>query len=139
AEAMGVLKETHAHARGLQAWDAASFSRGLDAVLAAFAAVRADDSERGHGAIFIASLPRSGSTLTEQVLAAHSQVEASGELRDLPQVLAEESRQRGRHYPDWTASMSGDDWRRLGERYLERTVRWRERKPFFTDKLPGNW
>ena len=139
AEAMGVLKETHAHARGLQAWDAASFSRGLDAVLAAFAAVRADDSERGHGAVFIASLPRSGSTLTEQVLAAHSQVEASGELRDLPQVLAEESRQRGRHYPGWTASMSGDDWQRLGERYLERTARWRERKPFFTDKLPGNW
>ena len=138
-EAMGVLKETHAHARKLQAWDAASFSRGLDAVLEAFAAVRTNGSKRGHGAIFIASLPRSGSTLTEQVLAAHSQVEASGELRDLPQVLAEESRQRGRHYPDWVASMSDGDWRRLGERYLERTARWRERKPFFTDKLPGNW
>jgi hypothetical protein len=73
------------------------------------------------------------------VLAAHSQVEASGELRDLPQVLAEESRQCGRHYPDWVASATDDDWRRLGERYLERTARWRERKPFFTDKLPGNW
>jgi hypothetical protein len=139
AEAMGVLKETHAHARKLQPWDAAAFSRGLDAVLAAFTEVRMDGSERGHGVIFIASLPRSGSTLTEQVLAAHSQVEASGELRDLPQVLAEESRRRGRHYPDWVASISGDDWRRLGERYLERTARWRQRAPFFTDKLPGNW
>jgi Tfp pilus assembly protein PilF len=139
AEAMGVLKETHAHARKLQPWDAAAFSRGLDVVLAAFTEVRMDGSERGHGVIFIASLPRSGSTLTEQVLAAHSQVEASGELRDLPQVLAEESRQRGRHYPDWVASIGGDDWRRLGERYLERTARWRQRRPFFTDKLPGNW
>lgn len=138
-EVMGVLKETHAHARKLQAWDAASFSRGLDAVLAAFATAQADLLERGHGVIFIASLPRSGSTLTEQLLAAHSQVEASGELRDLPQVLAEESRQRGRHYPDWVPSMSDGDWRRLGERYLERTARWREHKPFFTDKLPGNW
>lgn len=139
AEAMGVLQEAHAHARKLQPWDAATFSRELDAVLAAFAAARPDGSERGHGAIFIASLPRSGSTLTEQVLAAHSQVEASGELRDLPQVLADESRERGRHYPDWVPSMGGDDWRRLGERYLERTARWRGRKPFFTDKLPGNW
>ncbi|WIG55540.1 MAG: Tetratricopeptide TPR_4 [Rhodanobacteraceae bacterium] len=139
AEAMGVLKEIHAHARKLQPWDAAGFARGLDAVLAAFAKAAPTASERGRGAIFIASLPRSGSTLTEQVLAAHSQVEASGELRDLPQVLAEESRQRGRHYPDWVASMSDDDWRRLGERYLERTARWRASKPFSTDKLPGNW
>jgi len=138
-EAMGVLKETHAHARKLQPWDAAAFVRGMEAVMAAFAAAPPAIAERGRGVIFIASLPRSGSTLTEQVLAAHSQVGASGELRDLPQVLAEESRQRGRHYPDWVVSMAGDDWRRLGERYLERTVRWRERKPFFTDKLPGNW
>ena len=139
AEAMGVLKETHAHARKLQPWDAAGFARGLDAVLAAFAAAPPAAAERGHGVIFIASLPRSGSTLTEQVLAAHSQVEASGELHDLPQVLAEESRQRGRHYPDWVTSMTDPDWRRLGERYLERTARWRQRKPLFADKLPGNW
>ena len=139
-EAMGVLKETHAHARKLQSWDAAAFARGLDDVLAAFAAATpVAASERGHGAIFIASLPRSGSTLTEQVLAAHSRVAATGELHDLPQVLAEESRQRGRHYPDWVASVAGDDWRRLGERYLERTARWRGGKSFFTDKLPGNW
>lgn len=138
-ETLGVLRETHAHARKLQPWDAAAFVRGLEAVVAAFAAAPAAKSERGHGAIFITSLPRSGSTLTEQVLAAHSQVEASGELRDLPQVLAEESRQRGRHYPDWVAWMTDDDWRRLGERYLGRTARWRKRKPFFTDKLPGNW
>jgi hypothetical protein len=136
---MGVLEETHAHARKLQPWDAAAFARGLDAVLAAFATVPAATSERGHGTIFIVSLPRSGSTLTEQVLAKHSQVEASGELHDLPQVLAEESRQRGRHSPEWAAWMTDDNWRRLGERYLERTARWRKRKPFFTDKLPGNW
>ena len=138
-ETMGVLKETHAHARKLQPWDAAAFARGLDAVLAAFDTAPATYAERGRGVIFIASLPRSGSTLAEQVLAAHSQIEASGELHDLPQVLAEESRRRGRHYPDWVASMTDDDWRRLGERYLERTARWRWRKPFFTDKLPGNW
>jgi tetratricopeptide (TPR) repeat protein len=138
-ETLGVLREIHAHARKLQPWDAAAFVRGLDAVMMAFAAAPAAVAELGRGAIFIVGLPRSGSTLTEQVLAAHSQVEASGELHDLALVLAEESRERGGHYPDWVASMTDDDWRRLGERYLERTTRWRKRKPFFTDKLPGNW
>jgi hypothetical protein len=35
--------------------------------------------------------------------------------------------------------MRPDDWQRLGNRYLQRTKRWRVRKPFFTDKLPANW
>lgn len=140
-EAMGVLAEAHAHASRLQAWDARGFDRGLDAILKAFAAPPAAplDPALGRGVIFIASLPRSGSTLVEQILASHSQVEGSGELRDLPQVLAEESQRRGRHYPDWVGAMTPADWQRLGQRYLERTARWRQRKPFFTDKLPGNW
>lgn len=140
-EAMGVLKETHAHALRLQAWDAGVFARGLDAILAAFVSAKASGAspQRGEGVIFIASLPRSGSTLTEQMLASHSRVEGAGELQDLPQVLLEESMRRGQHYPAWVSSMSSEDWQRLGERYLERTARWRNRKPFFTDKLPGNW
>lgn len=140
-EAMGVLAETHAHARKLQPWNGEAFARGLDAILAAFTPglPKTAAPELGHGVIFIASLPRSGSTLTEQVLASHSRIEGSGELHDLPQVLVEESRRRGRHYPEWVSSMTPDDWRRLGERYLERTARWCTRKPNFTDKLPGNW
>ena len=142
-EAMGVLKETHAHARRLQPWDGAAFARGLDAILAAFAAVPVSASSNaaplGQGVIFIVSLPRSASTLTEQMLASHPHVEGSGELRDLPQVLREESQRRGRHYPEWVGSMTPEDWRRLGERYLERTARWRRARPYFTDKLPGNW
>lgn len=141
AQAMGVLAEAHAHASRVQPWDARGFDRGLDAILAAFAApvASATDATLGRGVIFIASLPRSGSTLVEQILASHSQVEGSGELHDLPQVLAEESRQRGRHYPEWVGAMTSADWQRLGERYMERTARWRRNKPFCTDKLPGNW
>lgn len=142
-ETMGVLKETHAHAQRLQPWDAAAFVRGVDAVLSAFArapaAVPADDGALGQGVVFIVSLPRSASTLTEQVLASHSRVNGSGELHDLPQVLREESQRRGRHYPEWVGSMTAADWRRLGARYLERTARWRRERPYFTDKLPGNW
>jgi Flp pilus assembly protein TadD len=141
AEAMAVLKETHAHAAKLQRWDARAFAQGLDAILAAFASrsPASAPSSLGDGVVFIVSLPRSGSTLVEQMLASHSRVEGSGELHDLPQVLMEESRRRGRHYPDWVGTMEAADWQRLGERYLERTQRWRRGKPFFTDKLPGNW
>lgn len=141
SEAMGVLKETHMHAARLERWDARAFAQGLDAILAAFASRPAATAAAalGHGVVFIVSLPRSGSTLVEQMLASHSRVEGSGELRDLPQVLMEESKRRGRHYPDWVGAMEAADWQRLGERYLERTRRWREHKPFSTDKLPGNW
>jgi Tfp pilus assembly protein PilF len=140
AEAMGVLKETHAHAGKLQRWDTQAFARGRDAILAAFATPPPTAvTSLGQGVIFIVSLPRSGSTLVEQMLASHSRVEGSGELHDLPQVLMEESKRRGRHYPEWVGAMEPTDWQRLGERYLERTQRWRRDKPFFTDKLPGNW
>ncbi|HEX7370820.1 MAG TPA: sulfotransferase [Rhodanobacteraceae bacterium] len=140
-EAMGVLAETHAHARKLQPWDAAGFTQGLDAILSAFAAPvpAAPDAALGRGLIFIVSLPRSGSTLVEQMLASHSQVAGTGELRDLSQVLAEESQRQGRPYPEWVGALRPEDWQRLGERYLERTARWRRDKPFSTDKLPGNW
>lgn len=141
SEAMGVLAETHAHARQFQPWDVAAFERGLDAILRAFAATPAPagDPTLGREAIFIASLPRSGSTLTEQVLASHSAVAGSGELHDLPDVLAEESQRRGRPYPAWVGAMTPADWQRLGERYLERTAHWRGERSRFTDKLPGNW
>lgn len=140
-EAMGVLAETHAHARALQPWDSAAFARGLDAILAAFAspAPAAPDGTLGQEIIFIVSLPRSGSTLTEQVLASHPEVAGTGELRDLSQVLAEESQRRGRPYPKWVGAATPDDWQRLGRRYLERTARWRRERPRSTDKLPGNW
>jgi hypothetical protein len=84
-------------------------------------------------------MPRSGSTLVEQILASHSQVEGGGELPDLPMVLTEDSRRRGVAFPHWVAAAGGDDWARLGRRYLERTAHWRERRPRFTDKLPYNW
>ncbi|HEX7326029.1 MAG TPA: sulfotransferase [Rhodanobacteraceae bacterium] len=141
AEALGVLRETHAHAAPLQPWDARAFGSGLDAVLGAFAAPAAPpvDAALGRGVIFIVGLPRSGSTLAEQALASHPQVAASGELPDLPQVLREESQRQRRPYPTWVSALQPADWQRLGERYLQRTARWRNGRACFTDKLPGNW
>lgn len=140
-ESLDELKRANAIARLRRRWDATRFSNGITAVNGAFTPPRqgATDPKLGHEAIFIVGLPRSGTTLVEQILASHSRVEGAGELPDLQMVLAEQSRRRDRPFPRWVADMQPADWQRLGERYLERTERWRRHKPVSTDKMPGNW
>jgi len=140
AESLAALAEANVRARRRAMWNSASFSTSVDEVLAAFgAAPSASDSTLGRGVIFVASMPRSGSTLVEQILASHSLVEGAGELPDVPLVLTEESQRRGQPFAHWAKTAAPDDWARLGRRYLERTAHWRERKEHFTDKLPNNW
>ena len=139
AESLASLDAANAIARRRRPWHAASFAATMDAIRTAFTPPPASPGALGDGAIFIVSLPRSGSTLIEQILASHSNVEGAGELPDVPLVLAEESKRRGAGFPHWAAAMSSDDWQRLGRRYLERTAHWRLRRPYFTDKLPNNW
>ncbi|MBS0584555.1 MAG: sulfotransferase [Proteobacteria bacterium] len=130
----------NASVRRHRPWDAARFSARVDAILAAFTPLPVGAAGgQGEEAIFIVSLPRAGSSLTEQILASHAQVDGAGELADLPAVLDEESRRRGEPFPVWVAAASPADWQRLGARYLERTARWRRERPRFTDKLPDNW
>jgi hypothetical protein len=94
--------------------------------------------------IFIVGLPRSGSTLLEQILASHSQVEGTMELPDIIAMArrlagtADDS--DGANYPGVLAELTGDEWRSLGEEYLERTRIYRKRAtPFFIDKMPNNF
>jgi len=139
ADSLNELARANSIARRRQGWSAAAYSAQVDALLDAFTPSPPTSSTLGAEAIFIVSLPRSGSTLIEQILASHSQVDGGGELADLPLVLTEESKRRGRPLAQWAKDASAEDWRRLGLRYLERTAHWREKRPRFTDKLPGNW
>jgi tetratricopeptide (TPR) repeat protein len=140
AASLAALEQANAIARRRQAWNAEAFSSSVAAIGAAFDPPPAGAAEAlGREAIFIVSLPRAGSTLVEQILASHSSVEGAGELPDLPHVLAEESRRRGKPFPQWVDHMQPADWERLGRRYLERTAHWRRQRPIFTDKLPNNW
>lgn len=93
----------------------------------------------GSEVILIASIPRSGSSLVEQILASHPEVEGANEINDLPHVLGVESRRRGHPYPGWARDASPVDWQRLGTEYLTRTKRWLEHKPRFTDKNLLTW
>jgi len=140
AESLQALAEANAIARRRRQWDAQGFSRWMGSIRAAFDPAPAPaGGTQGEEVIFIASLPRSGSTLIEQILASHPRVEGAGELPDLPLVIAEESRRRQQPFPQWVPLAQPADWQRLGERYLERTAHWLHERPRFTDKLPNNW
>ena len=93
--------------------------------------------------IFIVGLPRSGSTLIEQILASHSAVEGTHELADLPRIVVD---LQGRdwnldkpRYPAVLSQMSAADFRRLGEKYLSDTRVYRTGKARFIDKMPNNF
>lgn len=139
ADAMNALNEANALTRSIRPWDAAHFSRHVDAMLSAFAVAR-QGAQNGQGGnvVFIVSMPRSGSSLTEQILASHPRVGGAGELMELSGVLQEESRRRNIAFPHWAAMATPADWQRMGRDYLRRTKRWHERA-LFTDKLPDNW
>jgi len=92
--------------------------------------------------IFIVGLPRSGSTLIEQILASHSQVEGTAELPILSKIAGSIGRYRRDNvqYPEAVRDLRGKDLQAYGEQYLAETRRHRYTdKPCFTDKLPNNF
>ncbi len=140
AASLAALAEAHARVRARKRWDAGIYTAHINEILKAFTPPVTGAAEPlGHEAIFVASMPRSGSTLTEQVLASHSLVDGGGEVADLPSVLMEESKRLGKPFPEFVSLLSPDDWQRMGHRYLERTTAWRGKRPRFTDKMPSNW
>jgi tetratricopeptide (TPR) repeat protein len=110
---------------------------------AGFFADRRDWGDPDPSPIFIVGLPRSGSTLIEQILASHSAVEGTQELPLVQQTVAA---LRGREpdparprYPRVLTELSAESVRELGVRYLESTRAYRTGKPFFIDKMPNNF
>ncbi len=93
--------------------------------------------------IFIVGLPRAGSTLLEQILASHSQVDGTLEL---PNIISISHALRGRQrasdktrYPRILSELDAEALEKLGRRYLEETAIHRKGAPFFTDKMPNNF
>ena len=91
--------------------------------------------------IFIVGLPRAGSTLLEQILASHSQVEGTMELADIPRLVgALDLHASGARYPDVLALPSAENFRAFGESYIRDTRHYRvSDRPFFIDKMPNNF
>jgi tetratricopeptide (TPR) repeat protein len=91
--------------------------------------------------IFIVGLPRSGSTLIEQILASHSQVEGTHELSDLPRTM-QSARRKGsikKSFPESIEHFGLTQWVEIGQDYLNSTQKYRTDRPFFVDKTPNNF
>jgi|TARA_B110000902_G_scaffold23940_1_gene26472 tetratricopeptide (TPR) repeat protein len=130
------------------AWSADDFSAQVDQIIATFTPQLlqqhrnsgVDDSS----AIFVLGLPRSGSTLQEQILASHSQVEGTRELPYIPWLAQRLNRKPNPmcrdNYPLGAAQLDADQWQLLGEQFLAQAKRHRQTDaPFFIDKLPNNF
>ena len=90
--------------------------------------------------IFIVGLPRSGSTLLEQILASHSLVDGTSELPDISMIAQSLTKPKiGQAFPQCMPDLSSQVVKELGESYLEQTRRHRGTAPFFTDKMPNNF
>ncbi len=93
--------------------------------------------------IFIVGLPRAGSTLLEQILASHSQVDGTHELPNILSLANRLGRSRdgvqGQRYPAVLNELDHDYFRRFGERYIEDTQVYRADAPRFIDKNPNNF
>lgn len=107
----------------------------------AFFAERRDWGFQARDPIFIVSLPRSGSTLVEQILASHPLIEGTEELYDIERIAINLGGSKSADaYLDKLASLNRDDVIGLGQHYIEATQRFRfTDRPYFTDKMPSNW
>jgi len=104
------------------------------------------DKHRGAGCkapdtIFVLGLPRAGSTLVEQILSSHSQIEGTQELPNILS-LSQMLRRRGdgeHSYPDILSELTSEEITEFGNTFIEETQVHRHGRPFFIDKMPNNF
>jgi tetratricopeptide (TPR) repeat protein len=90
--------------------------------------------------VFIVGMPRSGTTLIEQILASHPAVFGAGELIDLHEVIhGAAGAATGQPFTAWAPKLTADDFPLLGEKYLERVWRLNPEAACITDKMPANF
>jgi tetratricopeptide (TPR) repeat protein len=108
-----------------------------------FFAARPDWGNPAPDPIFIVGLPRSGSTLLEQILASHSAVEGTQELGLVQQIVAglrgREADLDNSRYPRVLRELRAEDYRQRADQYLAGAQSYRTGKPFFIDKMPNNF
>ena len=126
---------------------ASETTQETDALISSCTANRLRDAgstgELAPDPIFIVGLPRSGSTLLEQILASHSQVDGTSELREMIAIARRLGGKRNRDdvslYPEILFDLTPEECQALGAEYIERTRIQRRGAPYFIDKMPNNF
>jgi tetratricopeptide (TPR) repeat protein len=117
--------------------------QGLQSVFStAFFASRVRQDSPDKAPIFIVGMPRSGTTLIEQILSTYPGVHGAGELTDLDSLVHSvqtHSGERAPSYPEIIVNLSANELRRLGESYVDRVWRHAPQAAHITDKMPANF
>lgn len=140
ARAFAAYDAANTRRRAILPYSAARTTKMVDRAIGlftpAFFAARAGQGCAAPDPIFIIGMPRAGSTLVEQILASHSQVEAITELPDIPMLWT----RLGNDPHATLATMDAAALNALGAEYLARVAPQRHTdRPYFIDKLPNNW
>jgi Tfp pilus assembly protein PilF len=136
-EAFGHYAHGNALRRERRPYQSGKLTRTVDRCIELFTSELLNSVENSGPAdpIFIVGMPRSGSTLVEQILSSHPLVEGTSELPDMPVIAREQGT-----YPLAAMKMSPDRRQAAADSYLQRaSVQRRSNRPFFIDKLPNNW
>jgi len=103
---------------------------------------RKDAGNSSEAPVFVVGIPRSGSTLVEQILTSHSLVDATSELAEIISIARElnspNQPEKGQ-YPQSMANLTTDQVQGLARRYLDYAQTFRQEAPYFVDKTPGNF
>lgn len=144
-QAFEYFKRCNDRKRKSETYDPVAHQVTIDQLIEIFTEEFCNENQ-GHGiddsaAILVVGLPRSGSTLLEQILASHSQVEGTHELADLSRIVASISKNHPKHirFPEFLKNFGEQSWARIANQYLDSTQKYRSDLPHFIDKNPNNF
>ena len=99
----------------------------------------AKSSTRDRDPIFVLGMPRSGSTLVDQIISSHSKVDGTQELPNIIKIAAELNSNNQKNYPEVLKELDESKLSNLGKDYISETAWARDSAPFFIDKMPNNF
>ncbi|NQU59410.1 MAG: tetratricopeptide repeat protein [Rhodospirillales bacterium] len=142
-KAFAILHQANSLIRKTYRYDIADEGAFLERICSVFSAPFLEDiSDTGladETPIFILGMPRSGTTLVEQILASHPQVHGAGELNYMAEIRNKMTAERNKPFPEGILEFQADDFRTVGLKYMERLRKHSQKTKHITDKMPHNF